>query len=167
MDKYWSVISLILIWGIGSGFGLKYSVPMMTDINDTTLLILSAAIPVMYWPGIIVYAWKYSIWWVLIVQILISLVAAIVSGYLIDTVVSYLLLGILSLITIYISTLLSNSLKSQISISFGIAFLMFTIANIYGHHLGDSGLGLLIKIITVMALCFNLCLIGTIKMMKL
>lgn len=167
MLKHRSLLGLILIWGIGSGLGLKYSVPLMKNISDTSLIILSAAIPLMYLPGVLAYVWKNSIWWVLIVQILISLLAALISTYYVDTILSYALLGFLSLIIIYVSSLFSNSLKKQISSSFGMAFLIFTIANIYGHNLSDGNFGLLIKIIAATALSFIVCFFVTTKILKL
>ncbi|MGD1847990.1 MAG: hypothetical protein ACFB10_21565 [Salibacteraceae bacterium] len=166
MNHYKSIALLVLLWGIASGLGLKYSIPMMKSINDTDLMVLSATIPVMFFPGTLVFAWKRPIWWVVVVQLLISLVAAVISGYFIDTVLRNLLLGVLSSLILFVASRLAKNLKAQLILSFGLAFLFFTAANIYGHQLNASGLGVLAKVIVSMGLSFGVCLWGMMRWMR-
>ena len=166
MHKYWLLVIVILIWGIGSGFVLRFSVPLMKDIQDNTLILLSAFIPLMFLPGILVYIWKFPIWWVLLAQILISLVAALISGYFIDTISSYLLLGVASLVIIYVATLLSSNTKNQVLLSYILSFIVLTGLNVYGHNISENGISLLIKTIFAMAVSFLLCFLGTIKILN-
>ena len=70
--------------------------PQMKEMSEGLLLGLSGAIPVMFFPGMLVVAWGLRTRWVLVVQMGIGLVAAVVSGYVLDTLLSYGLLAVVS-----------------------------------------------------------------------
>ncbi len=164
VDSYWDLGAIAIIWGIASGWGLKITVPLMKNIQPKTAIALSAAIPVMVVPSVLVYLWGYPLWWVVGIQGAIATIAALISGYLWDTLLSYALLGILSLAIIYGATLLSPSVPIQIIAIYALSFVVFTAANIYGHSFTENGARILAKILGSMALRFALSCLGTLQL---
>ncbi|MEM9246849.1 MAG: hypothetical protein AAGA67_14080 [Cyanobacteria bacterium P01_F01_bin.153] len=163
MNSYWDLGVIAAVWGIASGWGLKVTVPLMKNIQLKTAIALSASIPVMLIPSLLVHIWGYPLWWVVVIQGAIALIAAIISGYWLDTMLSYALLGILSLAIIYGATFVSPNLSVQTIATYATSFLVFTAANIYGHGFTESGTRFLLQTIGSTALSVLLCCLTTLQ----
>ena len=164
MNSFWYLGAIAAVWGIASGWGLKVTVPRMKNIQLKTAIALSAAIPVMLAPSVLVHIWGYPLGWVMGIQGAITIIAATISGYWLDTILSYALLSILSLAIIYGATFVSPNLSAQTIATYATSFLVFTAANIYGHGFTENGTGFLLKIIGSTALSFLLCCLATLPM---
>ncbi|MEM6261992.1 MAG: hypothetical protein AAGI38_05755 [Bacteroidota bacterium] len=160
------MILLILVWGIASGFGLRVSVPLMKDMQEGTAVLLSAAIPFMFVPGVFILVWKHPLWWVLIVQLCIGVIAGLLSGYLLDAILSYLLLGGLSVGILFAATRISSNLKRQIFLAYGLSFGLLTLFNVIGHNFIEGSMSFLFSVIGAMALGYMICAIGTVLLFK-
>ena len=157
------ILLLGLSWGIVSGLGLRFTVPLMGHLPESTLLLLCLAIPLMFFPSVLMRGWCYPWKAVLGIQLGIGGIAALLSGHYGDTLLSYLLLAVLSIVIIYpVEQMVSPGRKRLFWVQL-LALVLFTSANVYGHGLLEGSYPLP-KIIAASATGFIACFLISLKL---
>ncbi|MEL6717943.1 MAG: hypothetical protein AAFP82_04450 [Bacteroidota bacterium] len=154
---------VIILLSIGSiaimqGFSLRALVPMMQEGLDTMeILVISGISVVLFVPFVLEMVVNKKWWHFLPIALFIGILSGLISGYFWDCLLSNLLIGLLSVLSIYISNLVKVKLLFKIVLCFLFLALITLSINIVGHSLSGYDAVFYFQLSLVMIKDYLLC----------
>lgn len=156
-------IQAIILLSIGSiamlqGFSLKVLVPMMQEgLDNMEILIVSGISAVLFVPFVLEMTINQKWWHFLPIALFIGILSGLISGYFWDCLLSNLLIGLLSVLSVYVSSLVKVKLLFKIVLCFLFLALITLSINIVGHSLSGYNAVFYFQLSLVMIKDYLLC----------
>ncbi|MEM9887439.1 MAG: hypothetical protein AAF849_16205 [Bacteroidota bacterium] len=163
MRKIQIVILLVIVSiAISQGIGLKILIPMMqTGLSSIEILILSGISAALFLPFVLEMTINGKLWHFLPIALIIGSISGFISGYFLDCLLSNVLIGLLSVLCIYLSTFAKIKLIYQPVLCFLLLAILSLGMNIFGHRLSgyDAVFYIELGVVTIKdyLICGGLC----------